>query len=197
MTEQDTKAHILATATAVFAAHGFAKTSMNDIVKATGLSKGGVYWHFKSKDAIIQAIFDHYFAAQEIVLDTVLSSSGTATEKILQMAAISGSDLEEMTAQFPSPLEFYALAARNKQLAQDLQAYLERYQEKIGALIQQGIDEKEFRAVNSTDTAVTITAIFEGILLLWAVHPTHIDMSHQIETAVTLLLDGLHQQEQS
>ncbi|MCP5096180.1 MAG: TetR family transcriptional regulator, partial [Chloroflexi bacterium] len=42
MTEQDTKAHILATATAVFAAHGFAKTSMNDIVKATGLSKGGV-----------------------------------------------------------------------------------------------------------------------------------------------------------
>ncbi len=191
MTEQDTKAHILATATAVFAEKGFAKASMNDIVRASGLSKGGVYWHFKSKDAIVEAIFEQFFTGQLVVLDMVFSSSGSAGEKILQLAKISGSDLVEMAQHFPSPLEFYALASRDEKLTQVLQNYLEAYQEKMGLIIQQGIDAGEFQAVDAADTAVTLGAFFEGIFLLWAVYPTKIDMGRQVETAVQLLLDGL------
>jgi len=195
MTEQDTKAQILAAATAVFAQKGFAKTSMNDIVRASGLSKGGVYWHFKSKDAIIEAIFEQFFTGQIEVLESVYNSPGSAGEKLLHLAILSGSDLMEMAQQFPSPLEFYALAARDNVLTDALQTYLERNLERTCSMIQQGIDEGEFRAVHVEDTAVTIAAIFEGILLLWAVYPTKIDIGQQVETAVQLLLDGLKRRE--
>ncbi len=53
-----TKAHIVAAAAPLFNVRGFAGTSMNDILDATGLEKGGVYRHFASKDEIAVAAFD-------------------------------------------------------------------------------------------------------------------------------------------
>lgn len=44
--EQDARDQILDAALSLFARQGFARTSMNDIVRESGVSKGGVYWHF-------------------------------------------------------------------------------------------------------------------------------------------------------
>lgn len=49
---------IIDAARARFASHGFARTSMTDIVDASGLSIGAIYRYFKSKDEIITAICD-------------------------------------------------------------------------------------------------------------------------------------------
>ena len=59
----DTRQQILSAALALFAENGFSNVSINDIVRASGLSKGGVYWHFASKDEIITAIFEQFFEA--------------------------------------------------------------------------------------------------------------------------------------
>jgi AcrR family transcriptional regulator len=48
-------AHVLETALTVFARHGFRKTSMEDIAKAAGISRQGIYLHFKNKDEIFSA----------------------------------------------------------------------------------------------------------------------------------------------
>jgi AcrR family transcriptional regulator len=55
MNEQDARDQILNAALSLFARQGFAHTSMNDIVRESGVSKGGVNWHFQSKDALILA----------------------------------------------------------------------------------------------------------------------------------------------
>ncbi|MFI5664762.1 TetR/AcrR family transcriptional regulator [Streptomyces sp. NPDC051684] len=47
---------IVDAARARFAAAGFARTSMPDIVRASGLSTGAIYRYFKGKDEIIAAI---------------------------------------------------------------------------------------------------------------------------------------------
>ncbi len=46
---------MLETALAVFLRHGFRKTSMEDIAQAAGISRQGIYLHFKDKDAIFRA----------------------------------------------------------------------------------------------------------------------------------------------
>ena len=191
MTEHESKAQILATATAVFAEKGFAKASMNDIVRASGLSKGGVYWHFKSKDALITAIFDQFFIEQLALLDEVMLAEGTAVAKLNQLATFTGEGVAKLASQFPSPLEFYALAARDESLKQHLQTHFQHYREKIEALATQGIADGELQNQNSADVANTIMALFEGLLLLWAVAPESVDLSVQVETAVQLLLQGL------
>lgn len=49
---------ILDAARARFAEHGFARTSMPDLVEASGLSIGAIYRYFTSKDEIVAAICD-------------------------------------------------------------------------------------------------------------------------------------------
>jgi AcrR family transcriptional regulator len=53
--ESARQAHVLETALTVFARHGFTKTSIEDIAKAAGISRQGIYLHFKNKDEIFSA----------------------------------------------------------------------------------------------------------------------------------------------
>lgn len=59
-----TRQQIIEKAAALFNQQGFAGTSMGDIIKATGLSKGGVYGNFSSKEDIAVAAFQH--AVEEV-----------------------------------------------------------------------------------------------------------------------------------
>ena len=191
MTEHETKIHILTAALGVLAQKGFAKTSMNDIVRASGLSKGGIYWHFKSKDDIVAAIFDQFFSAQQTQLEALLIQESPPADRLIQMARLTGQEVESWLAQFPSPAEFYAMAVRDETLAQPLQRYFQTNEDRLAALIAQAIVDGEFRAVDPIETAITLTGLFEGILLLWIIYPTQFDLGRQMETAVRLLLEGL------
>ncbi len=51
-----TKENIIATAVQLFMEKGFEKTSMQDIANTLGISKGGIYHHFKSKEEIINIV---------------------------------------------------------------------------------------------------------------------------------------------
>jgi AcrR family transcriptional regulator len=58
-------AQILDAALAEFSAHGFAATTMAGIGRRCGLSKGGLYAHFASKDAIFEALLHRALALPE------------------------------------------------------------------------------------------------------------------------------------
>ena len=52
-----TRSHIIGTAALAFAAHGFDGVSLNDVVKASEVSKGAFYFHFPSKEELALACF--------------------------------------------------------------------------------------------------------------------------------------------
>ncbi|MFD6424372.1 TetR/AcrR family transcriptional regulator [Streptomyces sp. NPDC060198] len=64
---------IIDAARARFAAHGFARTSMTDLVEASGLSIGAIYRYFKSKDEIVAAICEQSSQAfpAELTAETI------------------------------------------------------------------------------------------------------------------------------
>jgi AcrR family transcriptional regulator len=49
-------AHVLETALTVFTRYGFRKTSIEDIAKAAGISRQGIYFHFRNKDEIFRVL---------------------------------------------------------------------------------------------------------------------------------------------
>ena len=61
---------IVDAARARFAAHGFARTSMADIVAESGLSTGAIYRYFASKDEIVVAVCEQAGDALPEVLTT-------------------------------------------------------------------------------------------------------------------------------
>ncbi len=52
-----TKARVIREAATVFNQKGFAATSLQDLLDATGLQKGGLYRHFESKEALAQEAY--------------------------------------------------------------------------------------------------------------------------------------------
>jgi AcrR family transcriptional regulator len=57
-----TRERILTAALGVFAEKGYHRASVDDIVHASGTSKGGVYHHFATKEAIFLALVDDFAA---------------------------------------------------------------------------------------------------------------------------------------
>jgi len=55
---QNTKEAILEKAATIFNKNGYAGSSLSELMKATGLQKGGIYNHFKNKEDILLQAFD-------------------------------------------------------------------------------------------------------------------------------------------
>jgi TetR/AcrR family transcriptional regulator, transcriptional repressor for nem operon len=53
-----TKQKVINKSLHLFSVKGFYNTAINDILDATGLTKGGLYGHFKSKEDIWYAVYD-------------------------------------------------------------------------------------------------------------------------------------------
>ena len=68
------KNQILDTAAKVFARHGFHQARMDYIVQESGLSKGAIYWYFKSKDEIITALLERFFEPEMEEAQTLLQT---------------------------------------------------------------------------------------------------------------------------
>lgn len=56
----DTRENILNTAFVMFMERGYADVSLNDILKPIGITKGGFYHYFKSKDELFEEILNSY-----------------------------------------------------------------------------------------------------------------------------------------
>ncbi|MEH2939484.1 TetR/AcrR family transcriptional regulator [Lawsonibacter sp. JLR.KK007] len=77
---------ILDTASTLFLQKGYDKTTLQDIIDATKLSKGAIYHHFASKEAIIIAVVDRIGECNTAVLAEVRDKKGlTGAEKLREM----------------------------------------------------------------------------------------------------------------
>ena len=54
-----TRERIMEAAEAVFAEKGYHDAAMDEIVRRTSVSKGGLYFHFSSKERLFFAVMDH------------------------------------------------------------------------------------------------------------------------------------------
>src|SRR5215469_12335274 len=55
---QETRRAIIDTATRLFAEHGYAAVSIEAVLAACQISRGALYHHFSSKEALLEAVFE-------------------------------------------------------------------------------------------------------------------------------------------
>jgi len=63
---RQTREALIEAAEVVFHRKGVSSTSLNDIAVEAGVTRGAVYWHFKNKHDIFQAIVDRLIAPLEV-----------------------------------------------------------------------------------------------------------------------------------
>ena len=83
---EQTVQRILDTASQLFFQQGYGKTTLQDIIDATRLSKGAIYHHFASKEAILIAVVDRIGDFNSAVLAEIRDKKGpTGAEKLREL----------------------------------------------------------------------------------------------------------------
>ncbi len=159
------RAQILDAALRCFGKRGFHAAKMDDLVRASGLSKGAIYWHFKSKDEIFlalldsfeQAIFEEWDQVQEqSALDILRREGQIAIERILETRPL---------------LETWTEFLRHPKARRRFARVYARSRERIAETVRRGIERGELRPCDPEHVAATLTAVIEGLLLQAFVDP--------------------------
>ena len=188
---EERKNQILEAAQKTFSKLGFHKARMSDIAQEANLSKGSIYWYFKSKDEIIISLLDKMFVAEFKNLQPLIDEESQAMERLLTYIDHVISDMENTLKWMPLAYNFLALAFRRNTVRMTIRKYYRTHMDIITPIVQQGIDSGEFAVSNAETTAIALSAIVEGTALLWVYDSENIDIEKQIRSSVHLLLDGL------
>jgi AcrR family transcriptional regulator len=77
-----TRQNIIEKSLQLFCVKGYYNTSINDILEATGLTKGGLYGHFSSKEDIWYAVYDEALSIWRQVVFKGIQSNSSPLERI-------------------------------------------------------------------------------------------------------------------
>lgn len=190
---EERKNQILEAALTVFSRLGFHQARMDDIAEEAGLSKAALYLYYKSKDEMIAALLKYFFAQAFKQLQTFVEADqeSSITKQVMALTHQLAQSIQWMSKVMPITFEFYALAGRDKEVRQFLKDYFKDYRKLLAALIQRGIDRGEFRFVETETAAITLCALYEGLVLLWMIDSQTIQFEREGKASVQLLLEGI------
>ncbi len=77
-----TRQNIIEKSLQLFCVKGYYNTSINDILEATGLTKGGLYGHFPSKEDIWYAVYDEALRIWRQVVFKGIQSNSSPLDRI-------------------------------------------------------------------------------------------------------------------
>ncbi len=188
--EKDRREQILAAARKCFIDQGFHPTRMDDIAREADLSKGGVYFHFRSKQEVFDSLVEEEYAASMGFLRSVVEGEIPISDK---MARLGEYYLEYFSAAPDAPRFFVVMgemALRDNRLANRLLEMQTAYIEMVARLIEQGVAEGFLRPVDSRAVAAILKAILDGVEGLTALG-FPMKASEYLGTGMELVMRGL------
>src|SRR5580693_1153775 len=84
---EQTRRRIVAAAAPIFNQHGYEGSSLNDLMEATGLKKGGIYRHFANKEELAVEAFDYTWEAAWKTRMLQVDEKANGIEKLKQLIA--------------------------------------------------------------------------------------------------------------
>lgn len=164
-----TRAEIIRRAAVLFNTRGFAGATLSQIMAATGLEKGGIYRHFRDKDELALAAFDHAVELVNQRYREALAGKRNAVERLraivdtfrhLEDGRPIGGGCPIMNTAIDSDDTHPALRGRAKEALEDWRAALIR-------IVASGRQRGEVRPdVYPQQVADTLIASLEGALMM-------------------------------
>jgi TetR/AcrR family acrAB operon transcriptional repressor len=178
-----TRENVLDAAMKVFGKKGYTLSTLDDIARDAGVTRGAIYWHFKGGKAdIFMEIVNKGFARNNEMVEDVLAEGGTPLETIERlmvrlMAFVEEDDdfraLQELLIFKTETSSELSLQMGDKQHAQEESVKF------MADLIGRAKKAGEVRAdVDPMTAALAACGLLNGIVLLWLIERTVTDVPH-------------------
>lgn len=173
-TKQDaefTKEIIIKTALKIFSRKGYSGTTLVDIAKETGLTRGAIYWHFKDKAELYTEIIRNYTLLEKRLIEQRFNSNDTALNKLEGIIddffseLINDEDFRSIEQISRFKIEHTEDIIESKKIWMDFIDYATNI---VIELLEQGKKTGEFRTnIPSEITAIALFSYIMGIEITW------------------------------
>jgi TetR/AcrR family acrAB operon transcriptional repressor len=193
---QETRNSILDAAERVFHEKGVSSASLEEIAAAANVTRGAIYWHFKDKAELFDAMM------QRVVLpvDEMLERSGCSAEadplELLRRAAIG---VLLRTARSAQVQRVFDIAYHKCEYVNDASGVRERQvasQKECLATIEAGfracVEGGQLPAsVDPRAAAIGALSLVSGLIAAWVLAPRSFSLERYAETLVDIYFRGL------
>lgn len=159
---EQTKIRIAEAARSLFAQKGYKATSIEEIVEATGSSKGNIYYHFKSKEGLFLHLMNEWDQEWEMKWREIEPNYTTSIEKLYGIAEhLVLDDLNHPLTKAAD--EFFNNEEKTSEVKERMNEMLERHLKFNRILLQQGIDNGEFKPQDVNSLAIILESLIIGL----------------------------------
>jgi TetR/AcrR family transcriptional repressor of nem operon len=163
-----TRQRIVALAAPIFNQKGYAGTALSDLMRATGLEKGGIYRHFESKQELAEDAFDH---AWKVAMDTRFEGSENIPNAVERLQQIVRNFRDRRSGLVPGgcPLMNTAIDSDdgNPRLRAKARRALRLWLERLQSIAEEGKSKGEIRSdVDAAKLGILIASTLEGSLMV-------------------------------
>jgi len=194
--KDDRPDEILAAALGLFVRKGFVSTTMDDIAKKAGVSKGTVYLYFPSKDSLFKTIVHELMVPKIAEVEVFIAAYEGSQSELLKLviskwwATVNSSGLAGIPKlilteadKFPALTKLY------------VKEVIHRIQIILVTIINTGIQSKEFRR---TDPVLSARVIMSSLVYFSIWHITlkkydqkDLTVENLIEQQIEIILNGI------
>lgn len=192
-----TRADILDAAEQLFAHQGIARSRLEDIAKRAGVTRGAIYWHFKNKEEIINAMIDRVVTPAEAALEALFASpapNAISLERFMAAIIDSFSRLREggSAEQVTRFMLRYSLCSETQSIADTLNRERQASLDRLQRFVEQAqAGEMLSRELSARRIAVHIRAQLVGIYHQFLTDPHCYESDGEVEQSLRLLFKGL------
>lgn len=196
-----TRAKLLGAALLVFSKKGYAATTLDDIAREAGVTRGAIYWHFKSgKAEIFNAILESGFKRVNDNVEKWYAEEGTPLEKLkrimIRLMQFCEEDEEYRALQEITIFKMSEDPELDRRLVDKKHVY-EQSIESVAGLMLEAKNAGELREdVDPMTAAITAYGLLSGIVFVWMVEreatgTPQFSLKDQAASFVELFLNGL------
>ena len=165
---EQTRQEIIRKAAPIFNQKGYDGAALSDLMRATGLEKGGIYRHFESKQELAGEAFDH---AWKMAMDVRFEGTHEIPNTVDRLKQIVRNFRDRRTGVVPGgcPLLNTAVDSDdgNPQLRAKARQALNSWLHHLEAIVDEGKRRGEVRsAVDSAELAMLIVSTLEGSIMI-------------------------------
>jgi len=174
------KETILLTAFRMFAVNGYDGVSLNSIIKESGLTKGGVYYHFSSKDELFQEVVQTFVISYYTnkIKKIVTNNRKSVRKRLYDSYSMPALLLKEAKELFPlesNSFAFYLTFDALRKFDNLKQAVTDCYNEiteLIILLLEEGIAKKEIKDdIDVRSLSIEIVSLLDGVQMYTSLVP--------------------------
>ena len=189
--KNERKEQIMDAALKVIISKGYDNSRMDDIVDLSSMSKGAIYWYYKSKKEVYLNLVNYWVIKYSTVINHIVEEDDSAADQLKDVFDYFILQYEQDPSAFKALVEFWSLAGRDEDFHKKVDRVYTKFLEFLERIINKGVKSGEFKNLDVRVTALSIMVNIEGIIWFTLFDAHGLSAREYINTITNFILSGL------